>query len=203
MFSNALLYIKIALVASVLAGATYLGYHFGSADGNRRAAEAETAAAIAERVHANDMLTLQAKHQQILISAVAENSAKYQAETKKLKEANAQYQKRLDELNAARVSAKRFAAAPDGGLWLDVETTTCTGSSGSHSGGDTEAGKGSYDLRGPQVSRCRLSPASAEFLVSLASEADSVVEKFNLCRNEIKTVNTEQPLELKSSDELK
>lgn len=191
----------VGLIAAFLA-VFYMGHHFGKADGDRRAAEAETAAAIADKVHANDLLTLQAKHQTILIDAVAQNSAKYQAETKRLKDANAQYQKRIGEINAARINAGTRVAAIDGGMWMDVETATCTGPSGSHSGGSAEAGTGTYDLRGPQTSRCKLSPASAEFLVSLTSEADTLAEKFNLCRNEVRTVNTDQPLELKPTDSL-
>ncbi len=198
MFSKALFYLKLASLAIALGSTFYAGYHFGGADGNRRASEAETAAAVAERVHANDMVTLQAKHQEIILNAVVANSEKYRAETKQLKEANAHYQKRIDELNAARISANRRVVTPDGGMWLDVEPASCTGSGGSHSGGSAQEGAGSYDLRGSQISRCRLSPASAEFLVSLASEADAVVEKFNLCRKEVQAVNTDQPLELKS-----
>lgn len=184
------IYAKVILLWVIACVIFYAGNQYGKSEGQRIADAATIELAELKTTHAQEMAILQGKSLKLMEKAVAENSAKFRAETKQLKDANAEYQKRIQDLSNANLGAIAIAVDPSRGLWLEVEEGSCSASN-TYSAGNTQAGESPYNIgrRGP--SKCQLSPASARFLVALTSEADMVAEKLNLCLSEIKTVNVE------------
>jgi hypothetical protein len=161
---NVLTYWKPLAIALAIFMAGLMGYRFGT---NAVTAEYEKRDTEAARQYA-----------QALTEAEAEYRKKQQASERLMAATDQHYQDSLKEKDNALKTALAASRTPSGGLYLH---TNCPATS--QDGMPKVAGASSGDN---VATRFRLSNEDAEFLLSLASEADGLSGQLRACQEIVK-----------------
>lgn len=187
-----------ALVAAIAAG----GYHLGStsahaSDAKDLAAQVEKTTALQKQYDAEKLVwadtktRMAADAQTVLANRDRQNEAELATKQSQINSLIAKNQSAIKEIQNAKQAALTINAHPvssadpvTDGLWVDVDSTSC---SGNPDGGSlvSQAAAGGH-LASSQ--RCRLSQSTADRLVEDAATATEVVRAYNTCVGEVKVL---------------
>jgi hypothetical protein len=128
-----------------------------------------------------------------IIAKDKQNKADLDAKNAQIVVLQGKYQTTLKEVQNAKQAAIHNVVNPvvsadpaTDGMWVDVDTTTCTNNNpNSNSTVSQPPSSGSQSIG---TNRCRLSEGTAERLIDHAAEANEIVAKLNQCSVSLKTV---------------
>ena len=173
-----LLMIKVALVAALLGLTFYGGYRSGVDVTEPKVEAVKLQMAQLQTQWAEEKAKMNADALQAAVLKNQQDTAALQAVIAKQQ---TEFNKRIKEIQDAQTAANTIATTT--GLWVDSpECSTVPGGSNSNSALPNASGG-----KPATVQWCRISNATAEHLIQLATDADQVVAQYNNC---VDTVNT-------------
>lgn len=189
-----LLWIKILAVLALVATVFGFGYEYGSTvtknKDNVALAALQKQYTDAQKTWDETKTKMAIDAENVLVAHDQANAAKELEDQQKIQTVTTQYQSALKEIQNAKQAALTLVDDPkpntDDGLWVYVDTSTCTSDPDGRSLVSQASANGHFAAN----QQCRLSPRTADFLVEEAASSNQVVASLNSCVGQLQVATT-------------